>query len=196
MENSILGKSLFIGEQIEFTELDPEKDSKVLAEWSRQPAFSSRLFRGPFKPQSTAEVKKKLTDLLKEADESFQAIYFGIRKLNSPELIGLCWFGWIDASNQASMMNLLFGSDTDLRDQGHEAIKMVLHYAFMEMNLHRVAVTIRADEPQLLALYEGNSFLREVQRREAVFSQGQYLDEYLYALLKPEWLQKRKEIEK
>lgn len=196
MENSILGKSLFIGEQIELTGLDPDKDSMVLAEWSRQPAFSSRLFHGTFKPLSTAEVKKKLTDLLKEAGESRQAIYFGIRKLNSPELIGLCWFGWIDASNQASMMNLLFGSDTDLRDQGHEAIKMVLHYAFMEMNLHRVAVTIRADEPQLLALYEGNSFLREVQRREAVFSQGQYLDKYLYALLKPEWLQKRKEIEK
>jgi len=155
MENSILGKSLFIGEQIELAELDPDKDSTVLAEWSRQPAFSSRLFRGTFKPQSTAEVKKKLTDLLKEADESRQAIYFGIHRLNTPELIGLCWFGWIDAPNQASMMNLLFGSDTDLRDHGHEAMKMVLYYAFMEMSLHRVAVTIRADEPQLLALYEG-----------------------------------------
>ena len=193
MENTMIGKSLFIGEAIELAELDPERDAAAVATWTRQPAFSRKLFRHPFKPLPITEVKKKLQEILKAADENHQAIYFGIQKTGSPDLIGMLWFPWVDAQHQSSWMNLVFGSVEDIPSYGWEALRMAVYYAFMEMSLHRIAVEICSDEPQMLSLYEEFGFLREVQRREAVFSQDRYYDEYVYGLLKSDWKQKQSE---
>lgn len=193
MENTMIGKSLFIGERIEFTELDPEKDSVIFSSWTRQPAFTRKIFRQSFKPRPVFELKKKLQEILKEADENHQSIYFAIRKIGAPELIGLLWFPWVEAQHQTSRVHLAFVSDEDGDLFGAEALKMALYYAFMELSLHRVAVTLSADEPKMISLYEQFGFLREVQRREAVFSQGSYFDEYMYSLLKPEWKKNQSE---
>jgi RimJ/RimL family protein N-acetyltransferase len=128
---------------------------------------------------------------LKEADENRQAIYFAIRKINSPELIGMLWFPWVDAQHQTSSMYLSFGEREDLASLGQEALDLATYYAFMELSLHRLAVTLGADEPEWIALIEENGFLREVLRRENIFTEGHYLDEYVYALLKPEWKERQ-----
>jgi len=110
MENTMIGKSLFTGRQVELTELDPEKDAQAISIWTKQPAFNRKFFNSTFKPRPMSEVKKKLQEMLKEADENRQAIYFAIRKINSPELIGMLWFPWVDAQHQTSSMYLSFGS--------------------------------------------------------------------------------------
>jgi len=183
MENTMIGKSLFTGRQVELTELDPEKDAQAISIWTKQPAFNRKFFNSTFKPRPMSEVKKKLQEMLKEADENRQAIYFAIRKINSPELIGMLWFPWVDAQHQTSSMYLSFGEREDLASLGQEALDLATYYAFMELSLHRLAVTLGADEPEWIALIEENGFLREVLRRENIFTEGHYLDEYVYAIV-------------
>jgi|GEM_PF-1058492 len=194
MENAMIGKSLFTGEHVELTELDPEKDSLLFSTWTSHPVFARKMFHQPFKPRPVSELKKKLQEMLKEADESHHAIYFAVRKLDSPDLIGLLWFPWLDATHQTSTMHLSFGTEQDFDSYAGETLKLALYYAFMELSLHRVVVSIRADEPKWMELLEQSGFLREVLRRENVFSQGRYFDEYLYALMKSEWKQKLSEV--
>ncbi len=194
MDNPMLGKSLFVGEQIELTALDAEKDSAIFADWTRDPIFHRRIFRKELQPKPESIVKKKLQEILKEADEKHEGIYFAVRKIGSPEMIGMVWFPWIDAQHQTSTLGVKFGGDEDFDAHAAEALRLALYYGFMELSLHRVAVNARGDEQKWLELIEQTGFLREVQRRENVFSQGRYFDEYAYALLKSEWKQKQSEV--
>lgn len=191
MEHSLIGKQLFNGNQVELTELDAEKDAEVISAWTMQPAFNRKLFSGTFKPRQAAELKKKLQEMLNEADENHQAIYFAIRKIDLPDLIGLLWFPWVDAAHQTAWMDMAFTNEVGLTTYGQDALDVALYYAFMELSLHRLAVRMGSDEPALMNLYEENGFIREVLRRENLFSQGRYLDEYVYAMLLSEWKEKQ-----
>lgn len=191
MENSLITKQLFTGSQVELTELDAEKDAAAIAAWTMQPAFNRKLFRGTFKPRQAAEMKKKLQEMLKEADENKQAIYFAIRKIDSPDLAGMLWFPWVDAQHQTAWLDMAFVEESDLAALGQDTLDLALYYAFMELSLNRLAVRMGADEPALMYLYEENGFIREVLRRENVFNQGRFLDEYVYAMLRTEWKEKQ-----
>lgn len=194
MENAMIGRSLFVGQQVELTSLDPEKDSAVLSIWARDPIFYRRMFRRTLRPMSIPELKKKLQETLKEADEKHEGIYFAVRKIDTPEIIGLIWYPWIDGQHQTSYMGIAFGSDEEFDAYSVETMKLALYYAFMELSLHRLVIVARGNEPKWIELVEKFGFLREVQRRENVFSQGRYFDEYVYALLKSEWKQKQNEV--
>ena len=64
---------------------------------------------------------------------------------------------------------------------------MTLRYAFMELSLHRLTLFIPSYNEAEIDLYEKAGFLRESQRRQAVFYDGKYYDELVYSLLRPEW---------
>jgi len=50
-----------------------------------------------------------------------------------------------------------------------------------------VSVHLPAYRAREMEMYEEAGFLRESQRRQAVFHNGEYYDELVYSLLRPEW---------
>lgn len=194
MENAMIAKSLFTGQQVEFSSFDPEKEAAIFSAWTADPIFYRRMFRKTFKPLTESTLKKQLQERLKEANDKHEGVYFAVRKIDSPDMIGLVWFPWIDGQHQTSSMGLHFGKGEDFDAFAEETMNMALYYAFMELSLHRVVIGARGDEPKWLDFIEQAGFLREVQRRENVFSEGRYYDEYMYALMKSEWKQKQSEV--
>jgi RimJ/RimL family protein N-acetyltransferase len=63
----------------------------------------------------------------------------------------------------------------------------------MEVNLHRISSPVPGYETKMIALYERNGLIREVQRREAVYHDGTYYDEYEYGILKPDYKKRNQE---
>jgi RimJ/RimL family protein N-acetyltransferase len=187
----MIGNSLFIGDQIEFTALDPEKDSEALSSWSSNPEFVAQFLEGPFRLYPVFELKKKMKEQLKKADETKRSYYFAIRKKEDPALIGLLKFGWILASAQVGKLFIEFGSGELWQKYGLEGLQMALRYAFMELSFHRVWMEIPGNNLEKIDLFEKTGFLREVQRREAVFFNGKYYDQLVYSILKPEWKKTR-----
>jgi len=189
----MIGKSLFIGEQIEWTALDPEKDAEMLSAWTKNPYFSSQLFRKPARPYAVHEVKKKIKEDLKEADEKRNAYFFAIRIKGTKEMVGLLKFGLSHYSMQMANMYLYFSSYDSLRQYGDEVMAMALRYGFMELSMHRLWVGLPGYLDEEIKLYETAGFLRESQFREASFKEGKYFDLLGYSILKPEW--KKRQIE-
>jgi RimJ/RimL family protein N-acetyltransferase len=187
----MIGKSLFIGDLIEWTALDPEKDAAVLSAWTTNLQFSSQLFEKPGRLYAVHEIKKKVKEQLKEADEKKNEFIFAIRKKGTKEMVGLLKFGWLQFSQQSARIFLDFESDEALDLYGSEIMTMALRYGFMEMSLHRLWLSLSGHQEKEIRLFESAGFLRDNQRREAVFHNGRFYDSLGYSLLKAEWKNKQ-----
>jgi len=196
MTGSMLGKSLYVGEAIELTAIDAEKDAALFSQWTEQPAFNRHFNFGIFRPTAEHEMKKKLEELMKKIDEKRDAYFFVIRKRDGSVPIGLAFIRNILHAHQVGSIYICFGSDADLIKYGSEAMDMMLRYGFMEASLHRLGATLAGYETDMISLYESKGFLREVQHREAAYHAGRYWDEMIYAILKPEYKKRIEEATK
>ena len=72
---------------------------------------------------------------------------------------------------------------------GSEAMRLIIDYAFFELNLHRIQLTVFDYNQQAIALYERLGFQREGVFREFGQRDGKRYDMYLYGILYEEWEQ-------
>ena len=70
---------------------------------------------------------------------------------------------------------------------GYEVMQLVLRFAFDELNLHRIQLTVFSYNERAIALYEKLGFHREGVYREHLQRDGRRYDMYLYGLLRSEW---------
>ncbi len=180
-------KSLFIGDQTEWTALDPEKDSSTLSLWSSDLFFSRQIMDKPARNYAAHEIKKKITEDLKEADKNKLQYYFAVRKIDNQEMIAFVRFSGLFISLQTGRLFIHFASSEALNQFGREVLSMALNFAFMEVNLNRLAVVLPSYHEASQKLYESFGFLREVQLREAIFHEGRYFDLLGYGMMRSEY---------
>lgn len=72
------------------------------------------------------------------------------------------------------------------RGYGEDTLRTLCRFAFDTMNLAKVELEVLADNARAVALYERLGFVREVQRRRALWTEGAWRDEYLMGLLPAE----------
>jgi RimJ/RimL family protein N-acetyltransferase len=183
----MINRPLFTDGSIKLTALDPEEDAGVLSRWTNSPSFVSHYFDGFFRPYKVDEVKKKLKDVLKKASESNARYIFAVREADSRKLFGLVKIGYISGSNQSTQLFLDLMEEESFEQYAGSVLAMVLRYIFMELSLHRVSVRIPSYDEKALSLFEGAGFLRETQRRQAIYHDGCFHDELVYGLLRPDW---------
>ena len=135
-------------------------------------------------PKSVAQIEAEL----EQFDGSADTIVFGIRTRADNVLIGTLGFYEIEWSNQIGWLGMGIG-DRDAWGKGYgtEALRLGLQYAFDELNLHRLTLTVIAYNERAIALYEKAGFRREGVFREFGQRDGKRYDMYLYGLLRPEW---------
>jgi len=69
-----------------------------------------------------------------------------------------------------------------------EAVSCVLEYAFASLGLHRVIAITDCENAPSVALLERLGLRREGHFHQNVWFKGKWGDEYLYAILRGEWL--------
>jgi len=72
-----------------------------------------------------------------------------------------------------------------------EAVSRVLDYAFRTLELHRVIAITDCENAASIALLERLGLRRDGHFIQNVWFKGRWADEYLYAILQHEWLNKR-----
>jgi len=71
-------------------------------------------------------------------------------------------------------------------------MQLALQFAFNELNLHRLQLTVFSYNDRAIALYEKLGFQREGVYREFLQRDGERHDMYLYGLLLREWQELQK----
>jgi RimJ/RimL family protein N-acetyltransferase len=70
---------------------------------------------------------------------------------------------------------------------GRTAIRLLLDYAFVHRNAHRVWLEVAADNERAIRAYTSCGFIEEGRMRDNAWDDGRYVDELMMAILRPEW---------
>lgn len=183
-----ISNQLFEGSLICLAPIDHEKDPEIEAKWMHDPDYLRMLWIKPARPLSAAQVKKRYETIEKEMQESKNSFYFTIRTRGDERLLGFIRLYWIDWTNGNGWVELGIGDPNDRRHSyGSEALRLVLRYAFAELNLYRLSAMVPEYNQPALHLFTKAGFVEEVRRRQALQRYGRYWDAIHLGILRDEW---------
>jgi RimJ/RimL family protein N-acetyltransferase len=185
-----LKRSLFEGKLICLAPIDVEKDAEIESRWTHDAEYLRLLDLQAARPLSPAQVKKGYEKIEKKVEEDKNLYYFTIRALPEERLVGFARLYQISWSHASGMLQMGIGDPADRRQGfGSEALELLLHYAFDELNLYRVTVLVPEYNTAAVRFFEQAGFVIEVRRREAVNRMGRRWDLLHLGLLQSDWLQ-------
>lgn len=172
---------LLVGERIRLTAVRHE-DTNVLTRWYEDTTFVRLLDGTPAYPRTDSQVSRFLHE--ESGKESFM---FAIRPKEDERFMGFVDLSGILWTHGVAWLGIGIGAEFQGQGYGGEAVSLVLDFAFRELNLYRVQLTVFAYNEHALKLYEKLGFVREGSFREALHRDGQRYDMLLYGILRREW---------
>ncbi len=109
------------------------------------------------------------------------------KKDNKPigfgEVADIDWYG------QKAHLGLIIGVPEYWGQKiGEEATKLIIEYAFNELNLYKFQAQINSANMGSWRCAEKNGFIREATLKKDAYVNGKYFDTYIYSLFKDDWL--------
>jgi len=184
---------LFEGQDIHFGYIDHDKDAEVESKWTHDADFMRMMEVKPARPASPAMIKKQYDELEKQSQDEHNLYYFTIRARaassdGDDRLIGKAVVEWIEWSNGNGWLRLGIGAAEDRRKgYGSQALRMLLRFAFSELNLFRVSALVPEYNEAATGLFGKFGFVEEVRRRKALNRDGRLWDLVVFGLLRSEW---------
>ena len=179
---------LFEGQDIRFGPIDYEKDPEIESRWTHDSEFMRMYEIEPARPMSAAMLKKRYEKIEKEIDEDKNVFYFTIRAKEDDRLIGKAVVNRIEWSNGNGWIRLGIGAEADRRKgYGSQALRMLLRFAFSELNLYRITAPVQEYNEAAIALLKKFGFVEEVRRRQSLDRDGRRWDLLVFGLLNEEW---------
>jgi RimJ/RimL family protein N-acetyltransferase len=179
---------LFEGQDVRLGPIDHEKDPEVESRWTHDSEFMRLMETSPARPVSAAILKKQYEKLEKQIEEEKNLYHFMIRLKTDDRLIGKAAIQWIEWTNGNGFLRLGIGAAEDRRKgYGTQALRMLLRFAFAELNLYRVSAIAAEYNEGAIALLRKFGFVQEVCRRKPLERDGRRWDLYVFGLLSEEW---------
>jgi RimJ/RimL family protein N-acetyltransferase len=107
------------------------------------------------------------------------------------ELIGDCALKVHAHDPQQATLGGTFARSHQRRGYVPEAFTCLLDMVFLKMNLHRVIADTDVENTAAWKLMERLGLRREGHLHQSLWFKGRWADEYLYAILREEWLARR-----
>lgn len=174
---------LFHGELVRLTAPTPE-DIPTITRWYHQSDLPRLYDATPAYPRSEAHWRKWLED--ENADKN--TFLFAIRPLESEPLLGIVDISGISWPHGNGWIGIAIGNAANQgKGYGYDAMQLILAFAFQELNLHRVQLTVFEYNIPAIRLYEKLGFTHEGAHRQFLQRDGQRYDMLLLGLLRHEW---------
>jgi RimJ/RimL family protein N-acetyltransferase len=171
------------GANVQLTALT-SNDLPSVASWYQNTNFLRLVDARPAYPKT----ETALGQWLEEQHKATDAFVFAVRLLENNELLGWVELDGILWTHRVSGVSIGIGNQNHWgKGYGYEAMQLVLQFAFHELNLYRLQLTVFSYNKRAIALYEKLGFKQEGMYREFLQRDGKRYDMYLYGLLYPEW---------
>lgn len=179
-----MNSQLFHGSLIRLTAANPDSaaDVEALIRWARDSEYL-RLQNGhPAFPRSAARAKEILSNA-----QDHDGTTFILRPLEDERALGFVGL-WVNWPHGDAWLGIGIGDRADWsKGYGSEALRLALRYAFTELNLHRVSLTVLEGNARAVRAYEKAGFVLEGQSRQYSRYDGQWLGEVFMGVLKDDW---------
>jgi RimJ/RimL family protein N-acetyltransferase len=171
---------IFKGQLVRLAAPQPD-DSTHFAQWSQDDEYMRLLDDDPVRPLAPA-------NFAHFENPNPSDYYFHLRTLVDDTLIGFVVLFNIKWSNQSADMAIGIGvPEYRGKSYGSDALRLILSYAFNELNLYRVELTVLDYNTRAIRAYERAGFVREGVKRQAIQRSGQRFDLICYGILRDEW---------
>lgn len=180
-----MNTSIFQGELVRLVAPNAETCGETFARWSRDSEFARQLDSEPARLWSLKPTKDWWE---KELDSGSHKFLFLIRALADDRLIGFIELDGVRWTHGESFVSIGIG-ERDYRGKGYgtDAMKVILRYAFTELNLHRVSLDVFEYNPRAIRSYEKAGFVIEGRQRQFLKREGRRWDMIYMGILREEW---------
>jgi RimJ/RimL family protein N-acetyltransferase len=174
---------ILTGHLTRLTAVNSDTDADIIACWSRDSQFWRLAHTDPAFP----ELPRKRKQHIEERGLDFRG--FAIRTLADDRLIGLIGLYTIYQLHREAFLGIQIGErDFWGRGYGTDALRILLRYAFDELNLQRVSLSFLEGNERAMRSYAKCGFHLEGRERQAWAYDGRHWDELFMGLLREEWL--------
>lgn len=174
---------LFTGRLVRLTAPQPAADAEPMARWWREAEFARLIDSAPAQPLAARTVREELEEAPRPGGYPFM-----IRTLAEGRLVGFIGL-WLTAErNRDGWVGIGIGDRADWgQGYGTDAMRVLLGYAFRELDLSRVTLGTFAYNRRAIRSYEKNGFRVEGQLRQSLHRGGRRYDEVVMGVLRREW---------
>ena len=174
---------MLIGERVRLRAPEQE-DIPTFLRWYNDPEVRQYLLM--YAPLSKADEERWFETQL-AADDQYVFVV-EVRESREWVPIGNCGLHKIDWKNRMAEFGISIGEKVYWgQGFGTEATRVMLRFAFGELNLHRVQLDVYDFNERGIRSYEKAGFQHEGTRRQALFRGGQYHDVHLMSILQGEF---------
>lgn len=159
------------------------KDTDITWQWRNQKDVQDHFSGHPY--AVTREQEMEWFD--KQVKDNSSILVFGIELLSDSRLVGMTFLKHINQIHRQAEFAILIDQDFIGKGFGKEACYKTLEHAFAELNLHRVFLKVRADNPAAIKIYEHCGFRMEGELKDDVFKNGSFRNQWIMAVLASEF---------
>ncbi len=176
-----MNNTIFDGKLVRLTVLDPEKDAELLAKWNRDSEFSRLLNDDAAYMWTPKQVKEWFEKEQKNYD-------FIIRTLIDDQPIGFIDLSGFNWSARHAWVGVGLGEREFWgKGYGTEAMQILLRFAFEEINLNRINLTVFEYNLRAQKSYLKCGFVEEGRARKSMNREGERWDVVYMGILGSEW---------
>lgn len=177
------GDSILVGELVRLRGLR-EEDLPILARWEMDPGRMATASNWVVPPSEMAARERVVKWCANEKDD----VGFVIETTDDPRvLVGSLGLWGARPKDRCATIGISLGREHVGHGYGTDAMRVIVGYAFREMQLHRVQLEVAPFNPAGIRAYEKAGFVEEGRRRASVWHDGRWYDEVMMSVLDHEW---------
>lgn len=179
-------KDILRGERVRLAAADPQELSKAFSDRSRDSEMMRLFGSGPARTYSTRATQSFYEKELDASSENHA--WFSIRALDDDRLLGetdLQIDSWL--AREAFIGIGMYNRADWGKGFGSDAMKLALRFAFLELNLLRVSLSVFEYNPRAIRSYEKAGFRHEGCVRGALLKDGKRWDMFFMGILFDDW---------
>ncbi|MCR8644454.1 GNAT family N-acetyltransferase [Paenibacillus sp. N1-5-1-14] len=178
-----------IGSRIMLREYRKE-DLPAIRKWVNNYEITKNLSDAFLYPMTIEATEKRLNGKL-EGKPDMQG--FVIADKETEEYLGQVDLFSIDWKNRNAILGIVLAVTSDQnKGYGTESIKLMLNFAFQQMNLYRIQLHVNPKNAIAIHCYEKCGFQHEGRLRSHRFTEGEYGDDLIMGILRHEFLELNK----
>jgi RimJ/RimL family protein N-acetyltransferase len=181
----MIERPLFEGELVRLGAVNPEIIAEAVARWTQDSEYDRFLDSGIARPLRSKSLKEEIE---KESIKNDQ-FDFSIHILGDDRFIGFISLMGINWVHGTAWVGIGIGERDDWgKGYGTDAMRVLLRYAFEELNLYRVNLNVFEYNPRAVRSYEKVGFSYEGRVRRYLNRNGRRWDIIYMGILRDEWL--------
>lgn len=172
------GVDMIAGERVVLREIE-EDDLDLIVKWRNDPEVLKWLFS--YLPISNASQRQWYEKYL--AEDKTQTFIIEVKDGRVP--IGTIGINEIDHRNQRGELGILIGENSYRgKGLGEESLRLMINYAFDQMNLRKIKALVFNDNRNAIILYEKCGFKHEGILKQEVYKEEKFKDVCIMGIIK------------